>query len=69
MIFYFSGVGNSAWVAERLARTLDQDNGIPAGIYASKSWLYNNLDMGELPYTVCNRLVCGCAASSKREKH
>ena len=23
MIFYFSGVGNSAWVAERLARTLD----------------------------------------------
>ncbi len=29
-----------------------QDAGIPAGIYASKSWLYNKLDMSQLPYTV-----------------
>lgn len=34
-------------ICERL-----QNAGIPAGIYASKSWLYNRLDMSQLPYTV-----------------
>lgn len=29
-----------------------QNAGIPAGIYASKSWLENNLDMTQLPYTI-----------------
>lgn len=52
-----SGRADSLSVAERtkyLKIICDklQNNGIPAGIYASKSWLYNNLDMGELPYTV-----------------
>ncbi|WP_050008219.1 GH25 family lysozyme [Butyrivibrio sp. WCE2006] len=26
--------------------------GIPSGVYASTSWLYNNLDMGQIPYSV-----------------
>lgn len=29
-----------------------QNAGIPAGIYASKAWLENNLDMTMLPYTI-----------------
>ncbi|WP_029322553.1 GH25 family lysozyme [Butyrivibrio sp. AE3004] len=43
-----------------------QARGIPAGVYASTYWLYNNIDMSQLPYSVWAadyRGYCGYSGS------